>query len=269
MDMDPATRTAAPSHRTEGKRGRMEKSGIFAHTKGQISVFLILAIAILIGGAVFFYLEDSQTMDEILTTSQEVSSVPSQFSPIQGYVEECLARTGEEGLRLIGEQGGYLSVLDSNYRVESFSLTQDPTESDAIRMSASADSGAIAYWWYLKSPNSCKGTCELSSKRPQLSEGKASIETQLETYVEKNIESCFGGFFGFSSQGFLVKTFEKPKVVATIANEDVSLRLTYPIEMSLGGEKHTAEVFGATLDVRIKQLYDLGTQITNLEMQYR
>ena len=246
----------------------MEK---IANQKGaQASIFLILGVLILIGGSIFFFIEDAKQQGELPATTEEAATVPSQFAPIQGFVEECLRQTGEEALILIGESGGYVSITDPAYRVDSFAISRNPTESDALSFSkADLGSGAVAYWWYLKSPNGCKGTCELSSKRPALTGGRTSIEGQLESYVENNIEGCLSDFSSFQEGGFAVKTFRDPQVNAKIGEEDVSLALSYPLEMSIDGQTHTTERFGATLDAPLKQMYDLATQITNLEAQYR
>ncbi|HIH91605.1 TPA: hypothetical protein HA281_02275 [Candidatus Woesearchaeota archaeon] len=242
--------------------------------KAQLSIFLILAIVILIGGGVYFLLNEEAFTRPLPTTMRQVIvTAPVEIAPVTTFVEQCLRQTAEEALDRIGEQGGYLSITSPDYRVSAFSVTPAATESDAIVVGVPDEDQkdaqpAVPYWWYLKSPNSCTGTCELASKRPEIVGTPVSIEGQLSAYVGGSVGSCLD-FSSFERQGFSIEGRGEPKVTARIGEEDVQFLLDYPLHISRNGITHDQEAFLITEDVRLKKLYDLATEITNLEMQHR
>ncbi len=237
--------------------------------KAQISIFMILALLIILGGVVFFYLQDEEQKAGIsATTTEAASTIPLEFSPVKSFVEGCLMQASEEALVAVGEQGGYASIASPKRGIEPFRISTQPTESDAITLGGiTPPQTAIPYWRYLKSANSCTGTCELSSRRPPLSNSPQSIEQQLSDYSSEWIIECLD-FSAFSEQGFHIEMLGAPKISAKIGEQDVQFTLSYPLRMSRNSATHEANTFVIVQDVRLKQLYDLATHLTNLEMQY-
>ncbi len=239
--------------------------------RGQLSIFMIIAAAILLAGAIYLAIINSTPSDELLANAnQNMGAGPTEFMPLKTYIEECVTQLSQEGIIRIGEQGGYLSVVDNDFRTESFSFIADPTESDAITlgMGDSPDS-AIPYWWYLKSRNDCEGLCELSSKRPPLIGPQNSVEAQIGAYVTSGMDLCLDDFSPLKEQGFSITALKPPKATAKIGEEDVSVLLLYPLTARIGDASLDIELFTSRLPVRLKHLYDLGSQITNLEMEFR
>jgi hypothetical protein len=235
--------------------------------KAQLSLFFIIAIVFFAGTLV--YLSTTQQESEELTPLEETSlaTVPTEFLPVAQYVDACLRQVGKNGLKRVGDHGGYVSVAEAEFRVSSFDIKQ-PTESDAIQFQGS--NLAVPYWWYLKSPNTCTGSCELSSKRPPLTgKGKDSIETQLISYVEASIEECLDNFAGFREQGFSISTPSKPTIKTKIAEENVVMQLTYPLSMQRGDAAFSMDTFSVVFPVQLKHLYELASMITEREMEYR
>lgn len=237
--------------------------------KGQISIFMILGIFILLLAILVFYrggIETEKGLPEVF--SEIYLNIPSEVEPVHAFVNDCLERTATEALELIGEHGGYISLTDPDYKATTFKVTNEPTESDALKFSAESNL-AIPYWWYLKSSNTCTGMCELSSKRPELTGGKHSIEGQVSTYVEKNILNCIDTFAPYEEQGFTVTPQDEPKAHTKITEDDVIVALEYPLEVSRGATTFNFDRFLTHLPVKLQTLYNLATSITNIQMQHR
>src|SRR3989344_2379922 len=102
--------------------------------KAQVTVFIIIGILLLAGAAAFFYIAKKTSQESKLEAEIKVSEeqVPTQFDPIKKYAEDCAYSVAVEGLNLIGKQGGYISFDDHNLNTESFLITSNPTESDAV-----------------------------------------------------------------------------------------------------------------------------------------
>src|SRR3989344_5423225 len=127
---------------------------------------------------------------------------------------------------IIGKQGGYISLTDKTLSKESFIITQNPTDSDAVSFTSDSDLD-IPYWWYLKSANNCQGDCKYASKRPELSKTDNSIEKQLERYIDLKFKDCLNDFEPFIEQGFKVTEIGKIKSDVVIGSNDVVVVVDY------------------------------------------
>ena len=80
--------------------------------KSQATIFMVIGLVIIIGGAIFFSSTQkvpSQLEPEIKIVQEQV---PVEFDPIRKYANDCAYSIGVEGLKLIGNQGGYISFTD-------------------------------------------------------------------------------------------------------------------------------------------------------------
>ena len=147
--------------------------------RGQATVFIILGLAILLAIGIVAYLN--------IRVIEPSAISPEELSSVQLYVESCLQKTANDALSLAGKQGGYVY------------LNQFPPMPAGINFGyplLTIYNGAvkIPYWFYQDS----SGIDKLQI--PQLSkqrDGDNSIQDQLETYVEQNINNCLQNFKDF------------------------------------------------------------------------
>ncbi|MDP3765566.1 MAG: hypothetical protein Q8R04_03570 [Nanoarchaeota archaeon] len=234
----------------------------------QTTVFMVIGLVIIIGGAIFFSLTQKaprQFEPEIKIVQEQV---PVEFDPIKKYANDCAYSIGIEGLKIIGNQGGYISFTDKTLNKESFTITQIPTESDAVSFTKDSEL-KIPYWWYLKSANNCKGDCKFASKRPELRQADNSIEKQLERYINSKFKECLNNFGPFREQGFKVTEAGKIKTDVTIGSDEVIVLVEYPLSVERQDAKAELSQFLVTIPVNLDKIYDLATKITNLEMKHR
>ncbi len=230
--------------------------------RGQLTIFIILGILLIILVGTVIVLNANRSPSYNLPRNEEVSE---QAQPVQDFINSCLADVGEQGLQLIGDHGGYTTLNNvPNIQTDPF----ETTESDALMFDKEGAYG-VPYWWYMKAKNECKGSCEFASKRPYLHkrEGSPSIEGQLEQYIEANLMPCFKSFSSFKEQNIAVTTEEKPDVTVVVTADDVVLGLSQTFEAERGGQTNTLTEFATPLDVRLKDAYDLATNITVLEAE--
>ena len=236
--------------------------------KSQTTIFMIIGMLIVIGGVIFFY--STQKVQKGIEPEIKIiqEQIPTQFDPIKEYVNNCVYSLGVEGLKIIGNQGGYTSFTDKNLNKESFIITENPTESDAVSFTKDSDL-KIPYWWYLKSANNCKNDCKFASKRPNLRHTENSIEKQLERYVDSKFKECLNNFEPFIEQGFKVSELGKIKTDVTIATNDVVVLVEYPLNVERQDTKSKISQFLVRIPVNLDKLYELATKITNLEIKHR
>src|SRR3989344_8998203 len=195
--------------------------------KSQVTIFIIIGI-LLISAAGFYYY--SQTIKNPIEPEVNIvqQQVPVAFDPIRQYANDCIYSVASDGVKLIGKQGGYVSLANKTLNMASFTITQNPTESDAVTFTKNSEL-EIPYWWYLKSSNTCNGNCQFSTKRPDLRQSDNSIEKQLERYVDLELKSCLNNFKPFEEQGYKITEGGKVKSDVPIASNDVIVSVDYPL----------------------------------------
>ncbi|MBN1544082.1 hypothetical protein JW898_01315 [Candidatus Woesearchaeota archaeon] len=244
------------------------KRGAFAGRRAQITVFMIVGIILLFSSALLFYIRGQIVEgipEEFIPTIEEV---PLEAQPVKVFVEDCMKRMGEVAFRQAGLHAGYIDPSDSGMSGREFMVGIEPTESDALMMMGS-DNSRVPYWWYLKSRNTCSGNCEFGSLRPALGKGggDASVEAQVDRYIERNLNACLQDFSSFRDQGFTVTVMGPMKSDVRVAEKEVILLLDYPISVELQGRKTDISQFYTKLDLNFKEIYNFATEITNSEIE--
>ena len=113
--------------------------------KGQVTIFIILGILLLVITGVMFYFKTLTVTETFETEGRPVvATVPQEFIAIQEYTETCLSSISEQGIKILGQQGGHIYPTE----VGSYSLI-DPTNSDGIVLG----SLSVPYWHYNSLPN--------------------------------------------------------------------------------------------------------------------
>ncbi len=233
----------------------------------QVSIFIVVGIILLIAASIFLY-SDSQKEEVAPGVFVSISQLPQELEPVNTFVMQCLDDIGSQGIRLIGEHGGYVSLDDIQLTKTNFVINSNPAMSDAV-VFAPGSSLAIPYWWYLESDNNCVGTCDFATKRPPLRAEENSIEQQLNRYINKEIENCFNDFESLKQEGFQLSGLEKWKADTKIAENDVVIILDYPLQVTKGTVQADVEQFFVRIPVDLESAYNLATDVTNLEQEYR
>ena len=231
--------------------------------KGQITLFIIVGAIMLISIGSFLYFRSS--VQEIRVTPEIIAAqkVPSTFNPVSVFVGSCIRNVAEEGLRLLGSQGGY-----TNLERAGIGPGMMPTEGSAVIFSPGSEL-QIPYWFYLKDDNLCTGTCHFDSEQPELTVGENSIKAQLEQYIKNNLIECFDDFKALKSKGYVIQEFGDVKADVTIAEKDINILVNYLIEAKAIDAVHELEGFTVTIPLELKSMYELATLVTNLEAEHR
>ena len=77
-------------------------------SKGQVTVFIIVGLAVLLIFGMIFYFVGKGTEVE----------VPASAQPLKLYVESCLKSITHQGIQLLGIQGGYIENISNSLETE-------------------------------------------------------------------------------------------------------------------------------------------------------
>jgi len=233
---------------------------LFEGTKGQITVFIIIGIVIVAAVSIFLVVRSQQAgLPEETIVSERT---PDEFKPVKDFVESCLNQKLKEAFIKIGQHGGYVDMEDRDMSGSQFVLKpDDPTSSDAAFLD-SLPSSNVAYWWYMKTPNTCNNCLLTDENKPSFE----YIQEQSNKYIEENLDECIDGFRNFEQQGFDINELARPSVNTTITEEDVAVMLDYPINASLDDKNTLISQYYTSIPLGFRDFYELADAITYAEI---
>jgi len=233
--------------------------------KAQITVFMIVGIILLFSSALLFYIRGQVVQGIGTEFVPSVQEVPLEAQPIKVFTEDCMARIAKEGLKKIGQHGGYVEPTNVDFSGSAFLIGMEPTESDGVTLLN--EKNIIPYWWYLKTPNTCSGNCRFDTLKPMMrkAESDNSIEMQLDRYVNRELNKCLKNYDDFKVQGFSFKILGNISTDAKITEKEVLVIVDYPIQVIRNGKSTDISAYITRLDVRFKDIYDMATMIAKKE----
>lgn len=194
--------------------------------RGQITIFIIIGIVILFSVGFYLY----------LTTVKGVGIVaPEKVHPVQAFVQGCIDQIGEDGIRIIGNTGGFIKYppeIERNKRAY---------------LATGLEDVKIPYWFH-----------DGQSKIPSMD----FIESQLNTHIVENLQSCLGDFEIYKQQ-YDIKP-QGPIEASTEATENaVSINVKYPLKVESKDKTESFELQDHTvlIPIRLKRAYDLAKEI--------
>lgn len=202
--------------------------------KGQVTIFIILAVVIVAAIIAYFLLRSTGT-----------SSLSKEMQPVYNYYQSCLERHTEQGISLLGEQAGYIYVEELDF-VSGSSYKPFSSQLDFFGQ-------PVPYWMYVSGNNI------LAKQKPTL----ASMEKELETYLEDNLDNC--DFEDYYSQGYDI-SFSEGKVNVQIKEDRVEVSIDSPFEIDLEEQTATVNEHDLSVNSKLGKFYSLATEVFNYEM---
>jgi len=126
--------------------------------KGQVTLFIILGLVILIIVASLVYYKLSSTEKEMNLQEYKAEVVPEGIVPVKNLIDNCVKDISMTGMSFVMLQGGYYEPQDA-INLEGFD---------------------IAYWY----------------KNKDVSPSLASISNEIATYINKNLNFCVSDITG-------------------------------------------------------------------------
>ena len=194
--------------------------------RGQVTIFLVIGIVILILAGLFFYLFGRLTEAPLEIEEEESVKSLGVSGAVQSFVEKCIKDTLDPAVYLLAAQGGVIY----------------PKEDSLILLT---DHGLINYAWM-------NGVNSISREK---------MEEDLATYVEENIDFCLGSFETFEKQNILV-TPNYEEINAEIIIQELTIRskLVLPLQLILSsGDEQSIDTFS------IQQASSLGLIVETIE----
>ncbi|GEM_PF-3633971 len=194
--------------------------------RGQVTIFLVVGIVILLLSAGFFFIFSKMKTAPLEVEQAQVQQALGTSGAVQSFVENCLQKTVDPSLYLLAIQGGVIY----------------PEKGSQILLT---DYGLVNYAWI-------NGATGIS---------RAKMEQDLATYLQENLPSCVGNFESFAKQQILVEPdYSKAKASISIKETVVQVSFKLPLKITqASSDIKTLDSFSAAIPS------GLGTILSSIE----
>jgi hypothetical protein len=215
--------------------------------RGQVTIFIVLGIVILVVIALLFTFR-SELIEQDFESEMNSIIVPHQLMPVKQYFDSCLDDVVNEGIMVLGEQGGYIEIpddiaprFDNNVYSNSLELYGD---------------SEVAYWFY----ESANGI-----EKEQIPT-KEDMELQLEDYVSRNFDRCFYFVDNFEEEGFEIEVPTADATVDVMINRnEVQVKVLSDVLVSLKDVNKILDKHMIVVDSKLGELYEIALKIMKEE----
>jgi len=198
-----------------------------SNKRGQVTIFIIIAIILVAAVAGYFIFKDKIRIDK----------VPAHMQPIYTSFLQCLEEDTLVGADILMSQGGYIDLPEF--------------EPGSAYMPFSSQlnfvGNPIPYWYYVSGNNVEKE--QVPSKK--------DMERELEDFIEKEISAC--AFDTYYDQGYEIY-LEEPRARVEIQNKQLEVNLE--MDLSVGKEEVVLiENHQVVTNSKLGKLYDSALKV--------
>ncbi len=195
--------------------------------KGQLTVFIIIGLALLIAVGLTVYVLTQRTIKPI----EEEVIVPEDVRPVYEFVQGCANDVAREGIGLLGLQGGFIDLPGI--------IARTPTAYIPID---TANEFKVPLWYY-----------EGEDRTPSI----AFMEREIARLVNARVKECTGDFAPFTDR-FAVVEEGNITTKTFIADDQVILRIAWPLALTAEDRTTRIKDFIVRMPVRLKEMWELA-----------
>jgi hypothetical protein len=200
--------------------------------RGQVTIFIIIAVLIVVAVALYFIFRGSFTVQQI----------PPEFQPIYDHFLSCIEDDALTGIGVIESQGGYVSLPQFEPGSEYM-----PFSSQLVFLG-----NPIPYWYYVSGNNIEK------EQVPSVTD----MEKQLADFVQGKIRDC--AFDEFYDDEFVIELGE-PSVSADVQGGKVDVNVDVDLAISRGEDNVFVRNHKVEVDSNLGNLYDSAKKVYDYE----
>ena len=199
--------------------------------KGQVTIFIIVAILIVASIVGYFLLKDRLKV-----------GMPKELASAYDYFLSCIEDETQLASSLAGSQAGYLE------------LPEFEAGSDYMPFSSQLNflGKGVPYWYYVSGNNIIKE--QIPSKE--------KIQEQMAEYLTKRIKEC--DFRDFEAQGFSI-AIEELKVSVAIKEYEIDVDVEMPLTISFNNATARQTTHKARVNSRLGKFYNIAKKIYDKE----
>ncbi|MFC1801136.1 hypothetical protein ACFLZB_01635 [Nanoarchaeota archaeon] len=263
------------------KRHRLNKFNLafYKNKGGQITMFILLGIVVLIIFVFLFYLISSGISQRLETQRQQTIITALEASSIDYLTGECAVDALKSGLILIGQQGGWIyeeqggfdTPFLTNFNGSNISYDVSYNEQDPKGVNL-APVYPCPLLFLTDEPRFCEfpyysGRVNFGNRwLPDLEGGGVlTIKRQLENYIQDYVQDCTDFESLVQEEGLAGYdiTWDEPQVQVIFGLDNIRVILDYPINVMIGDEEpiHHLLGFKAKEEINFRGIYNLVREV--------
>jgi len=205
--------------------------------KGQVTLFVIIAILVIVGIAIVVFLVPQLTKPA-MTAEEAKIFLAGQSSSVKNYVAECVKLSYVKAIASVGYQGGYCSPVPvENIFISPYS----------VPYLVSKDNG-------------------YANNILMLSGNGASISREIDTCVDSSeVNKCINNFKSFR-QLMDIKENGPLTWKTSFSGNNAVVSINYPLTLSKGEASTAIDAISLRFASGIPAVYDAALKITNSEV---
>ncbi len=203
--------------------------------RGQVTVFVIIAIVLVAGVALFFVFRDN-LFDE---------DIPVEMQPVYNNFLDCVRENTFVGIDVMESQGGYIKVPEF----------EPGSRHSPFGSQLNFLGNAVPYWYYVSG----------NGVEKQQVPTKNEMQEQLADFVEDQIYDC--GFDEFYEQGFVVRLGQDPEARAIIEDNKVSVAVDFDLAIEKTNDSVVVDKHEISVDSELGSLYDAARDVYAYEQE--
>jgi hypothetical protein len=201
--------------------------------RGQVTIFIIVAIIIVAAIGIYFVVQKSSTQ-----------GLSKNFEPAYKYYLSCVETRTRAGIALLGQQGGYLYTNELPFEPGSdYSPTSSQLDLNGV---------GVPYWFYVSGNNIVK------QQKPT----KENMASELSRYISEGINKC--NFEDFNQQGIIVDVYSG-SVNVVINENSVDVSMNNPVYFYFENETASLDSHKLSLSSKLGKFYDLASRVFDVE----
>ncbi len=204
--------------------------------RGQISIFLILGVIIILMGLFYFFYSSEQKSKQT-SGQKQVADSGQDIASITSYIQECVNEAATDSLWYLGRRGGHLRPEETS--------PYGTILVDGLRIP-----------YIINYPQSAFPS-------------KGEMESRLASYFLSSLDLCTD-FSSFQQMGYSI---DEPSLaslsiiqsgpIATINQDEVLFAVRYPLNAKVENSTYQLEAFTARIPVRLGRMSDASSSVIN------
>ena len=245
--------------------------------KSQITMLMIVGIVLFILVSLVLYLSKSAVKKQSQQSIKKVQETAIETRPIKEFMQKCLDKLAKDAIVLLGKQGGYIyssqggtlidyaetdeglffvkyNNLNVVYNIMPPKFAAPPYSSDIPDYPWTT----FPYKTPIQDEEIFEGFFGINNIPPlNYSDGPNSIQAQIETFIDNNIDSC-ANFDIFRKQGLDI-VMKPAETSVIIGSNYVSVKSKIPMTITNSATNEYAEFeyFSTNVNIRLGDVYFL------------
>ncbi len=210
--------------------------------RGQVSVFIILGIVIVVVLGSVVYLNNSSIKDKLIK-----QNINEEFVPVKNYFDSCIKDVTLQGANVLGSQGGYITIPQDN-------LPVNPIEPFSNRLQVFGNDAVEVPYWDYETNNGIQKT-QIPNKQ--------DMEKDLQNYISNNLNNCLTNFTSF--QDYEINGFNNFQTTVKIEDEKIFVDILSKLSVKHKNVLQEFDKFSLIIDSPLGKLYNKAVEILNKE----